>query len=108
MSITGEIVVDNVFVPEENILPNVQGLKGPMGCLNNARFGISLDALGAAEACWHAARQYTMDRVEFGRPLAGNQLIQENWSICKQKSASRYRASYTRGVLKKPINCVRN
>jgi len=76
-SITGEIVMDNVFVPEENMLPNVQGLKGPMGCLNNARFGISWGALGAAEACWHAARQYTMDRVQFGRPLAANQLIQK-------------------------------
>jgi glutaryl-CoA dehydrogenase len=76
-SITGEIVMDNVFVPEENMLPNVQGLRGPMGCLNNARFGISWGALGAAEACWHAARQYTMDRVQFGRPLAANQLIQK-------------------------------
>jgi glutaryl-CoA dehydrogenase len=76
-SITGEIVMDNVFVPEENMLPNVQGLRGPMGCLNNARFGISWGALGAAEACWHAARNYTMDRVQFGRPLAANQLIQK-------------------------------
>jgi len=76
-SITGEIVMDNVFVPEENLLPNVQGLKGPMGCLNNARFGISWGALGAAEACWHSARQYTLDRVQFGRPLAANQLIQK-------------------------------
>ena len=76
-SVTGEIVMDNVFVPEENLLPNVKGLKGPMGCLNNARFGISWGALGAAEACWHSARQYTMDRVQFGRPLAANQLIQK-------------------------------
>jgi glutaryl-CoA dehydrogenase len=76
-SITGEIVMDEVFVPEENLLPNVQGLKGPMGCLNNARFGISWGALGAAEACWHAARQYTLDRQQFGRPLAANQLIQK-------------------------------
>lgn len=76
-SVTGEIVMDNVFVPEENLLPNVQGLKGPMGCLNNARFGISWGALGAAEDCWHSARQYTMDRVQFGRPLAANQLIQK-------------------------------
>jgi glutaryl-CoA dehydrogenase len=74
-SITGEIVMDEVFVPEENLLPNVQGLKGPMGCLNNARFGISWGALGAAEACWHAARQYVLDRAQFGRPLAANQLI---------------------------------
>lgn len=76
-SITGEIVMDEVFVPEENLLPNIEGLKGPMGCLNNARFGISWGALGAAEACWHAARQYTLDRQQFGRPLAANQLIQK-------------------------------
>ena len=76
-SITGEIVMDEVFVPEENLLPNVDGLKGPMGCLNNARYGISWGALGAAEACWHAARQYTLDRKQFGRPLAANQLIQK-------------------------------
>src|SRR5574340_963615 len=75
-SVTGEIVMDNVFVPEENLLPNVQGLKGPFGCLNNARYGIAWGALGAAEFCWHAARQYTLDRKQFGRPLAANQLIQ--------------------------------
>ena len=76
-SITGEIVMEDVFVPEENLLPNVQGLKGPFGCLNNARYGISWGALGAAEFCWHAARQYTLDRKQFGRPLAANQLIQK-------------------------------
>ena len=76
-SITGEIVMDEVFVPEEQRLPNVQGLKGPFGCLNSARYGIAWGALGAAEACWHAARQYTMDRLQFGRPLAANQLIQK-------------------------------
>ncbi|GJM39914.1 MAG: glutaryl-CoA dehydrogenase [Ardenticatenaceae bacterium] len=75
-SITGEIVMDEVPVPDENLLPNVQGLKGPFGCLNKARFGISWGALGAAEFCWHAARQYTLDRTQFGRPLAANQLIQ--------------------------------
>jgi glutaryl-CoA dehydrogenase len=74
---TGEIVMDNVFVPEANLLPNVTGLKGPFGCLNNARFVICWGALGAAEACWHTARQYTMDRKQFGRPLAANQLIQK-------------------------------
>ena len=74
---TGEIVMDNVFVPEANLLPNVSGLKGPFGCLNNARFSICWGALGAAEACWHTARQYTMDRKQFGRPLAANQLIQK-------------------------------
>jgi len=76
-SITGEIVLDDVFVPEENRLPGVEGLKGPFGCLNNARYGIAWGALGAAEFCWHAARQYTLDRKQFGRPLAANQLIQK-------------------------------
>ena len=75
-SITGEIVLDEVFVPDENLLPNVEGLKGPFSCLNKARFGISWGALGAAEFCWHAARSYTLDRHQFGRPLAANQLIQ--------------------------------
>src|SRR6187551_174477 len=76
-SITGEIVMQDVEVPEENLLPNVSGLKGPFGCLNNARYGISWGALGAAEFCWHAARSYTLDRKQFGRPLAANQLIQK-------------------------------
>ncbi len=76
-SITGEIVMDGVFVPSENLLPNVSGLKGPFGCLNKARYGIAWGALGAAEFCWHAARQYTLDRVQFGRPLAATQLIQK-------------------------------
>ena len=76
-SVTGEIVMDNVEIPEENMLPNVSGLKGPFGCLNKARFGISWGAIGAAEFCWHQARQYTMDRKQFGRPLAANQLIQK-------------------------------
>ncbi|AYQ26683.1 MULTISPECIES: acyl-CoA dehydrogenase [unclassified Polaromonas] len=76
-SITGEIVMDDVFVPEANLLPNVSGLKGPFGCLNKARYGIAWGALGAAEDCWFRARQYTMDRQQFGRPLAQNQLIQK-------------------------------
>jgi glutaryl-CoA dehydrogenase len=76
-SITGEIVMDNVFVPDENELPNVSGLKGPFGCLNRARFGIAWGTLGAAEYCWMQARQYTLDRIQFGRPLAANQLIQK-------------------------------
>jgi glutaryl-CoA dehydrogenase len=76
-STTGEIVLDEVFVPEENLLPHVQGLKGPFTCLNSARFGIAWGALGAAEFCWHAARQYTLERKQFGRPLAANQLIQK-------------------------------
>jgi glutaryl-CoA dehydrogenase len=76
-SITGEIVMDDVFVPEENRFPEVKGLTGPFSCLNNARYGISWGALGAAEFCWHQARQYTLDRMIFGRPLAANQLIQK-------------------------------
>ena len=76
-SITGEIVLDDVFVPEENLLPNVKGLKGPFGCLNKARYGIAWGAMGAAEFCWHQARQYVIDRKQFGRPLAANQLIQK-------------------------------
>ncbi|NJN79586.1 MAG: acyl-CoA dehydrogenase [Anaerolineales bacterium] len=75
-SATGEIVMNEVFVPDENYLPNVAGLKGPFGCLNKARYGIAWGALGAAEFCWHAARQYTLDRPQFGRPLAANQIIQ--------------------------------
>jgi glutaryl-CoA dehydrogenase len=76
-SITGEIVMDDVFVPEDNLLPNVKGLKGPFSCLNNARYGIAWGSMGAAEFCWHAARQYTLDRKMFGRPLANTQLIQK-------------------------------
>ncbi len=76
-SITGEIVMDSVFVPEENLMPNVEGLKGPFTCLNSARYGIAWGALGAAEDCWFRARQYVMDRQQFGRPLAANQLIQK-------------------------------
>jgi glutaryl-CoA dehydrogenase len=76
-SITGEIVMDDVFCPEENAFPEVRGLKGPFGCLNNARYGIAWGAMGAAEFCWHAARQYTLDRTMFGRPLAATQLVQK-------------------------------
>lgn len=76
-SITGEIVMDEVFVPDENEFPEITGLKGPFTCLNSARYGISWGVLGAAEFCWHAARQYTLDRKQFGRPLAANQLIQK-------------------------------
>jgi len=76
-SITGEIVMDDVFVPEENLMPNVKGLAGPFGCLNSARFGIAWGALGAAEYCWQAALNYTLERKQFGRPLAANQLIQK-------------------------------
>ena len=76
-SVTGEIVMDNVFVPEENILPGVSGLSGPFGCLNRARYGISWGSMGAAEFCWHSARDYVLEREQFGRPLAANQLIQK-------------------------------
>jgi glutaryl-CoA dehydrogenase len=75
-SITGEIVMDEVFVPEDQLLPNVQGLRGPFGCLNRARYGIAWGAMGAAEFCWHAARQYALERKQFKRPLAANQLVQ--------------------------------
>ncbi|BAT59139.1 acyl-CoA dehydrogenase [Variibacter gotjawalensis] len=76
-SVTGEIVLENAVVPEENLLPNARGLGGPFGCLNRARYGIAWGAMGAAEFCWHAARQYTLDRKQFGRPLAANQLVQK-------------------------------
>jgi glutaryl-CoA dehydrogenase len=75
--VTGEIVMTEVFIPEDRLLPNVRGLKGPFGCLNNARYGIAWGALGAAEFCWHAARQYGLDRKQFGRPLAQTQLFQK-------------------------------
>ena len=76
-SVTGEIVMDGVVVPEANLLPNVAGLKGPFGCLNRARYGIAWGAMGAAEFCWHAARRYTLDRKQFGKPLAATQLVQK-------------------------------
>ena len=76
-SVTGMIQMDNVVVPEENLLPHVSGLAGPFGCLNRARYGISWGAMGAAEFCWHGARQYTLDRKQFGKPLAANQLVQK-------------------------------
>jgi glutaryl-CoA dehydrogenase len=76
-SITGQIVLDNAFVPADNLLPNVKGLAGPFGCLNRARYGIAWGAMGAAEFCWHAARRYTLERTQFGRPLAATQLVQK-------------------------------
>jgi glutaryl-CoA dehydrogenase len=76
-SVTGEVVMDGVFVPEENLLPGVVGLRGPFSCLNNARYGIAWGAMGAAEFCWQRARNYTLERRQFGRPLAANQLIQK-------------------------------
>jgi glutaryl-CoA dehydrogenase len=76
-SVTGEVVLENAFVPEDNLLPNIKGLAGPFGCLNRARYGIAWGSMGAAEFCWHRARQYVLDRKQFGRPLAANQLIQK-------------------------------
>src|SRR5262249_27031941 len=76
-SVTGMVMMQDVFVPEGNMLPNAKGLRGPFSCLNNARYGISWGALGAAEFCWHAARDYTMQRIMFGKPLAATQLIQK-------------------------------
>ncbi|HYK53505.1 MAG TPA: acyl-CoA dehydrogenase family protein, partial [Candidatus Eremiobacteraceae bacterium] len=83
-SSTGEIIMDEVRVPRENLLPAVEGLAGPFGCLNKARYGIAWGALGAAEFCWHAARRYTLERTQFGRPLAANQLIQ--WKLANMQT----------------------
>ena len=88
-SITGEIVLEDCVVPEENLLPNVKGLAGPFGCLNNARFGISWGAMGAAEFCWHRARQYVLERKQFGRPLAANQLVQKKLADMQTEIAHR-------------------
>jgi glutaryl-CoA dehydrogenase len=99
-SITGEIVMDEVFVPEENLLPNVEGLKGPMGCLSNARYGICWGVMGAAEACWHAARQYTLDRRQFGRPLAANQLVQKKLADMQTEISLGLQGSLQAGRLK--------
>lgn len=83
-SVTGEIVMDGVMVPDSHCLPGVRGLKGPFSCLNKARYGIAWGALGAAESCWHTARQYTLDRLQFGRPLAANQLVQ--WKLAEMQT----------------------
>ncbi|MFT3812505.1 MAG: acyl-CoA dehydrogenase [Acidovorax sp.] len=99
-SITGEIVMDDVFVPEENALPEVQGLKGPFTCLNSARYGIAWGAMGAAEFCWHTARQYTLDRKQFGRPLAANQLIQKKLADMQTEIALGLQAALRFGRMK--------
>ena len=99
-SVTGEIVMDDVFVPEENAFPEVQGLKGPFTCLNSARFGIAWGALGAAEYCWHTARQYTLDRKQFGRPLAANQLIQKKLADMQTEITLGLQASLRVGRMK--------
>ena len=98
-SVTGEIVMDDVFVPAENEFPEVSGLRGPFGCLNKARYGISWGALGAAEFCWHAARQYTMDRKQFDKPLAANQLIQKKLADMQTEIALALQASLRVGRL---------
>ena len=99
-SITGEIAMDDVFVPEANLLPKVKGLKGPFGCLNNARYGIAWGALGAAEFCFHAARDYTVQRKQFGRPLAANQLIQKKLADMETEIALGLQACLRLGRLK--------
>ncbi|RED53385.1 acyl-CoA dehydrogenase [Aestuariispira insulae] len=104
-SVTGEIVMDNVEVGEEQLLPNVSGLKGPFGCLNNARYGIAWGALGAAEFCWHAARQYTLDRKQFGRPLAANQLIQKKLADMQTEIALGLQGCLAAGRLKDEGRC---
>ena len=98
-SITGEIVMDEVFVSEDQLMPNVEGLKGPFGCLNNARYGIAWGALGAAEACWHTALDYTMERKQFGRPLAANQLIQLKLADMQTEISLALQGCHRAGVL---------
>jgi len=98
-SITGEIVMDEVFVPEENMFPEVRGLKGPFGCLNMARYGISWGAMGSSEFCWHAAREYGLDRKQFGKPLASNQLFQKKLADMQTEIALSLQASLQVGRL---------
>jgi glutaryl-CoA dehydrogenase len=104
-SVTGMIMMDDVFVPEENLLPNVKGLKGPFGCLNNARYGIAWGALGAAEFCWMQAHSYTMDRKQFGRPLAANQLIQKKLADMQTEISIGLQACLRAGRLKDAERC---
>ena len=99
-SITGEIVMDEVFVPDDNLLPGVKGLKGPFMCLNSARYGIAWGAMGAAEFCWHAARQYTMDRKMFGKPLAATQLVQKKLADMQTEIALGLQGALRLGRLK--------
>lgn len=99
-SLTGMITLEDAFVPDENMFPTITGLKGPFGCLNNARYGIAWGALGAAEFCWHAARQYTMDRKQFGRPLAANQLIQKKLADMQTEITLALQAALRVGRLK--------
>ena len=105
-SITGEVVLDDVFVPEENKLPHARGLGGPFGCLNNARYGIAWGALGSAEACWRAARQYTLERTQFDRPLAANQLIQKKLADMQTEIAIGLQACLQLGRLMDDGRCA--
>jgi glutaryl-CoA dehydrogenase len=104
-STTGEIVMDNVFVPAENMLPNAKGLGGPFGCLNKARYGIAWGAMGAAEFCWQAARQYTLDRTQFGRPLAATQLIQKKLADMQTEISLGLQGCLQMGRLMDADNC---
>ena len=104
-SVTGMIMMDDVFVPEENLLPNAKGLKGPFGCLNNARYGIAWGALGAAEFCWKQAHGYTMDRRQFGRPLAANQLIQKKLADMQSEISLGLQGCLRAGRLKDEGRC---
>ena len=104
--ITGEVVMDRVLVPEENLLPGAEGLKGPFGCLNKARYGIAWGALGAAEFCWHAARKYTLERKQFGRPLAANQLIQKKLADMQTEIAVGLQACLRAGRLMDEDRCA--
>lgn len=99
-SITGEIVMDEVFVPEENVFPEIRGLRGPFTCLDSARYGIAWGALGAAEFCWHTARQYVLDRKQFGKPLAANQLIQKKLADMQTEIAIGLQACLRLGRMK--------
>lgn len=99
-SITGEIVMDEVFVPEENVFPEIRGLRGPFTCLDSARYGIAWGALGAAEFCWHTARQYVLDRKQFGKPLAANQLIQKKLANMQTEIAIGLQACLRLGRMK--------
>ncbi|PCJ47442.1 MAG: acyl-CoA dehydrogenase [Moraxellaceae bacterium] len=104
-SITGEIVMDDVLVPADNLLPNASGLSGPFGCLNKARFGISWGAMGAAESCWLSARQYCLDRSQFGKPLAANQLIQKKLADMQTEIALGLNGALTMGRLMDNQQC---
>ncbi len=104
-STTGEIVMQDVFVPDENLLGDVEGLKGPFSCLNRARFGIAWGSMGAAEFCWHAARQYTLDRIQFGRPLAATQLVQKKLADMQTEIAIGLQGCLQMGRLMDADNC---